>query len=54
MQLCMENKVMPFGKYKGEPIRNLAKGPERNYLQWVINNVKLKSELKQVIILNLK
>ena len=46
--------VMPFGKYKGEPIKTLALGKERSYLVWLRDNVQLKPELKRVINLNLK
>ena len=46
--------VMPFGKYKGERIKILARGKERSYLIWLRDNVQLKPELKRIINLNLK
>jgi hypothetical protein len=46
--------ILRFGKYKGEPVSALAKGKERSYLVWVLQNVKtLTDEQKRIIKHNL-
>jgi hypothetical protein len=41
--------LMPFGKYKGEPIEDI---PD-NYLQWLITEVSLREPLRSAVCLEI-
>lgn len=51
-----KNVVMPFGKYKGMSIYNIAMHKDRheqvgkNYLRWVLKNVEIKDKLLKEVI----
>jgi|694.fasta_scaffold146614_4 hypothetical protein len=44
------NFVMRFGKFKGEPVSLLARGPERKYLIWLRDNAKTLTATERMII----
>lgn len=41
--------IMPFGKYKGEYIADIAH-TDMKYLEWCLDNTDLRGELKDAIV----
>lgn len=42
--------VMPFGRFKGRKLSSLNSREEKNYLNWVLENLELKKVMKEKII----
>lgn len=49
----LENYIMPFGKYKGEPLLDKVK-KDRGYFQWLLSDTDVREPTKGFIIKGLK
>lgn len=45
LQIADEDFVMPFGKHRGEKLKDI----DRGYLQSVLDNVKISARVKRLI-----
>lgn len=41
--------IMPFGKYKGEPLQMMVSEDERRYLVWLSEQSFVKSNMRRII-----